>query len=123
MVRWGNHSDCRRSFESARKDLEKMTRNNGGQTESLADEIRRQFGAEATTRFLRALPAFRTEAGHSRSFQGTARPLDGVEGAPTVTAGNGGKDRLHRATVTHSNFDVICVKLALAAPVLRSMSS
>ncbi|WP_352560927.1 hypothetical protein [Mesorhizobium sp. M0025] len=39
-----------------------MDRNTGNRSEELAADIRRQFGTEATTRFLRTLPAFRTEA-------------------------------------------------------------
>ncbi|WP_367226834.1 hypothetical protein [Mesorhizobium sp.] len=36
-------------------------RNNDERRERLATGVRRQFGTEATMRFLRALPAFRTE--------------------------------------------------------------
>jgi hypothetical protein len=36
-----------------------MTRNKGEKTERLAAEVKRQFGAEATTRFLRTLPAWK----------------------------------------------------------------
>ncbi|TPM31911.1 hypothetical protein [Mesorhizobium sp. B2-3-4] len=39
-----------------------MTTNHKGEkVERLAAEIRRQFGTEATKRFLRTLPTFRTE--------------------------------------------------------------
>lgn len=63
-----------------------MTRNKGEKTEGLAAEVKRQFGAEATTRFLRTLPAFRTEADIPDRFRKLLDRLDGVE---TSTAGGG----------------------------------
>src|SRR6476620_10497407 len=49
-----------RSF-GADTGFEMMTRNKAEKGERLAAEVRRQFGAEAMTRFLRTLPAFRIE--------------------------------------------------------------
>ncbi|SDA93065.1 hypothetical protein [Mesorhizobium qingshengii] len=59
-----------------------MTRNKGEKTERLAAEVKRQFGAEATTRFLRTLPAFRTEADIPDRFRKLLDRLDGVESSP-----------------------------------------
>lgn len=56
-----------------------MTRNKGEKTEGLAAEVKRQFGAESTTRFLRTLPAFRTEADIPDRFRKLLDRLDGVE--------------------------------------------
>lgn len=56
-----------------------MTRNKGEKTEKLAAEVKRQFGAESTTRFLRTLPAFRTEADIPDRFRKLLDRLDGVE--------------------------------------------
>ncbi|MEO5756827.1 MAG: hypothetical protein ABIQ51_08225 [Mesorhizobium sp.] len=58
-----------------------MTRNTGERREGLATEIRRQFGNEATTRFLRTLPAFRTEADIPDQFRQLLDRLDGIEGS------------------------------------------
>ncbi|WP_256751337.1 hypothetical protein [Mesorhizobium sp. Mes31] len=63
-----------------------MTRNKGEKTEGLAAEVKRQFGAEATTRFLRTLPAFRTEADIPDRFRKLLDRLDCVESS---TAGGG----------------------------------
>ena len=56
-----------------------MTRNKGEKTERLATEVRRQFGAEAVTRFMRTLPAFRTEADLPDRFRELLDRLDGAE--------------------------------------------
>ncbi|MGX5826578.1 hypothetical protein [Mesorhizobium sp. 43Arga] len=47
--------------------------------ERLAAEVRRQFGAEAMTRFLRTLPAFRIEADTHDRFRRLLDRLDRVE--------------------------------------------
>lgn len=60
-------------------------RNNVERRESLAADIRRQFGTEATMRFLRALPAFRTEADIPDRFRELLDRLDGIESS--VAAG------------------------------------
>jgi hypothetical protein len=57
-----------------------MTRNKGEKAEALATEVRRQFGAETVTRFLRTLPAFRTEADLPDRFRELLDRLDGAEG-------------------------------------------
>ena len=57
-----------------------MTHNNAKKGERLATEVRRQFGAEAMTRFLRTLPAFRTEADIPDRFRELLDRLDGAEG-------------------------------------------
>ncbi|RWC33059.1 MAG: hypothetical protein EOS27_04330 [Mesorhizobium sp.] len=57
-----------------------MKRNKGEKAERLATEIRRQFGAEAVTRFLRTLPAFRTEADIPERFRELLDRLDRAEG-------------------------------------------
>ena len=56
-----------------------MTGNNGNRSEALAVDIRRQFGTEATKRFLRTLPAFRTEADIPDRFRDLLDRLDGIE--------------------------------------------
>jgi hypothetical protein len=56
-----------------------MTGNNGNRSEELAADIRRQFGTEATKRFLRSLPAFRTEADIPEQFRDLLDRLDGIE--------------------------------------------
>ena len=56
-----------------------MTRNKGEKGEGLAAEVRRQFGAETVTRFLRTLPAFRTEADIPDRFRELLDRLDGAE--------------------------------------------
>ncbi|MEP6568021.1 MAG: hypothetical protein ABJB10_23025 [Mesorhizobium sp.] len=58
-----------------------MTRNNGDRRENQAANMRRQFSTEATTRFLRTLPAFRTEADIPDHFRELLDRLDGVEGS------------------------------------------
>jgi hypothetical protein len=55
------------------------TSNTGERPESLAADIRRQLGSEATKRFLRTLPAFRTEANIPARFRELLDRLDGVE--------------------------------------------
>ncbi|UVK47417.1 hypothetical protein BPNPMPFG_003190 [Mesorhizobium sp. AR07] len=55
------------------------TNNNAKKGERLATEVRRQFGAEAMTRFLRTLPAFRTEADIPDRFRELLDRLDGAE--------------------------------------------
>ncbi|MCZ8547106.1 hypothetical protein OOJ09_23195 [Mesorhizobium qingshengii] len=61
-----------------------MTRKKGEKTEGLAAEVKRQFGAESTTRFLRTLPAFRTEADIPDRFR---KLLDRLDGAESSAAG------------------------------------
>ncbi|ESZ08849.1 hypothetical protein NKH47_13240 [Mesorhizobium sp. M1060] len=56
-----------------------MDRNTANRSEELAADIRRQFGTEATTRFLRTLPAFRTEADIPARFRDLLDRLDGIE--------------------------------------------
>ena len=56
-----------------------MTGNNGNRSDELAADIRRQFGTEATTRFLRTLPSFRTEADIPEHFRDLLDRLDGIE--------------------------------------------
>ena len=63
-----------------------MTRNKGEKTEGLAAEVKRQFGAEATTRFMLTLPAFRTEDYIPDRFRKLIDRLDCVESS---TAGGG----------------------------------
>ena len=53
-----------------------MTRNKGEKAERLATEVKRQFGAETMTRFLRTLPAFRTEADIPERFRELLDRLD-----------------------------------------------
>ncbi|CAN7333077.1 hypothetical protein [Mesorhizobium sp. LjRoot246] len=57
-----------------------MTRNKGKKAEGLAIEVRRQFTAETVTRFLRTLPAFRTEADIPERFRELLDRLDRAEG-------------------------------------------
>ena len=56
-----------------------MTGNNGNRSEELAVDIRRQFSTEATKRFLRSLPAFRTESDIPEHFRDLLDRLDGIE--------------------------------------------
>jgi len=56
-----------------------MNLNNGNRSEDLAADVRRQFGTEATKRFLRTLPAFRTEADIPDRFRDLLDRLDGIE--------------------------------------------
>ncbi|KRB19635.1 MULTISPECIES: hypothetical protein [Mesorhizobium] len=56
-----------------------MTRDKAEKGEKLATEVRRQFGAEAMTRFLRTLPAFRAEADIPTRFSELLDRLDRVE--------------------------------------------
>jgi hypothetical protein len=58
-----------------------MTRDNSDRREGLAANIRHQFGSEATTRFLRTLPAFRTETDIPDRFRELLDRLDGMEGS------------------------------------------
>ncbi|MBN9218196.1 MAG: hypothetical protein J0I79_09605 [Mesorhizobium sp.] len=57
-----------------------MTRDNAKKGDMLASEVRRQFGAEAMTRFLRSLPTFSTETDTPDRFRQLLDRLDGVEG-------------------------------------------
>ncbi|MFC3325488.1 hypothetical protein [Mesorhizobium cantuariense] len=57
-----------------------MTRNKGEKAERLATEVKRQFGAETMTRFLRTLPAFRTEADIPERFRELLDRLDEAKG-------------------------------------------
>lgn len=57
-----------------------MTRDKAEKAERLAAEVRRQFGAEAMTRFLRTLPAFRVEADTHDRFRQLLDRLDRTEG-------------------------------------------
>jgi hypothetical protein len=54
-------------------------RNDNERRERLAAGLRRQFGTEATIRFLRALPAFRTENDIPDRFKELLDRLDGIE--------------------------------------------
>ncbi|MER9305760.1 hypothetical protein NKJ06_25140 [Mesorhizobium sp. M0293] len=56
-----------------------MTRKKAEKAERLAAEVRRQFGAEAITRFMRTLPAFRTEADIPDRFRKLLDRLDVAE--------------------------------------------
>ena len=56
-----------------------MTRDKAEKGEKLATEVRRQFGAEAMTRFLRTLPSFRTEADIPNRFSELLDRLDRLE--------------------------------------------
>lgn len=58
-----------------------MTTTKREKGEKLATEVRRQFGAEAMTRFLRTLPAFRAEADIPDRFRQLLDRLDGAEGS------------------------------------------
>ncbi|WP_214476167.1 NepR family anti-sigma factor [Mesorhizobium sp. dw_380] len=55
------------------------TRNKAEKGKRLATEVRRQLGAEAMTRFLRTLPAFRIEADIPDRFRDLLDRLDRVE--------------------------------------------
>ena len=57
-----------------------MTFNNGVRPESLPDDIRRQFGAPGTTRFLRAQPWLHAEPGIPQQFMELLAELDCAEG-------------------------------------------
>ncbi|TIS98885.1 MAG: hypothetical protein E5W72_08485 [Mesorhizobium sp.] len=59
--------------------------NNDERRKRLAAGIRSQFGTEATMRFLRALPAFRTENDIPDRFKELLDRLDGIESS--VAAG------------------------------------
>ena len=56
-----------------------MTNHKFEKGERLAIEVRRQFGAEAMTRFLRTLPAFRPEADIPDHFRELLDRLDDAE--------------------------------------------
>jgi hypothetical protein len=56
-----------------------MTNNKAEKGAGLSGEVRRQFGAEAMTRFLRTLPTFRTEADIPDRFRELLERLDGAE--------------------------------------------
>lgn len=56
-----------------------MTNRKTEKGEGLAREVRRQFGAEAMTRFLRTLPTFRPEADLPDRFRELLDRLDGAE--------------------------------------------
>ncbi|BAV47908.1 hypothetical protein MesoLj113a_20660 [Mesorhizobium sp. 113-1-2] len=60
-----------------------MTRDKAEKGERLAAEVRRQFGAEAMTRFLRTLPAFRIQADTHDRFRQLLDRLDRVEDEDT----------------------------------------
>ena len=60
-----------------------MTRDKAEKGERLAAEVRRQVGAEAMTRFLRTLPAFRIEADTHDRFRQLLDRLDRVEDGDT----------------------------------------
>lgn len=72
-------------FRSRHRIFEMTTRNKGEKTERVATEVRRQFGAESTKRFLRALPAFRTEAEIPDRFRELLDRLDGMKSSTTGT--------------------------------------
>ncbi|MER8971459.1 hypothetical protein [Mesorhizobium sp. M0800] len=63
-----------------------MPRRNGEKRVGLAADIRRQLGTEATKRFLRTLPAFRTESDIPDRLKELLDRLDGVE-AKVVAGG------------------------------------
>jgi len=69
-----------------------MTRDKAEKGERLAAEVRRQFGAEAMTRFLRTLPAFRIQADTHDRFRQLLDRLDRVEDEDR--AGPAGRDNL-----------------------------
>ncbi|TWI36422.1 hypothetical protein [Mesorhizobium tianshanense] len=54
-------------------------RNNDERRERLATGVKHQFGTEATMRFMRALPAFRTENDIPDRFRELLDRLDGIE--------------------------------------------
>lgn len=70
---------CWGSFGADAGIFEMMTRNKLEKGERLAAEVRRQFGAEAVTRFLRTLPAFRIEPDIPDRFEQLLEHLDRVE--------------------------------------------
>lgn len=57
-----------------------MTRNNSDRLNSLPDEITRQFGAPATTRFLRGLPSFQIDPRTADHFAKLLAELERAEG-------------------------------------------
>ncbi|MER8875538.1 hypothetical protein [Mesorhizobium sp. M0684] len=63
-----------------------MPRRNGEKRDGLAADIRRQLGTEATKRFLRTLPGFRTESDIPDRLKELLDRLDGVE-AKVVAGG------------------------------------
>lgn len=56
-----------------------MTRDKAEKGKRLAAEVKRQFGAEAMTRFLRTLPAFRPETDIPNRFKELLDRLDRLE--------------------------------------------
>lgn len=56
-----------------------MTGNKGDKRAELAADIKRQFGNEATMRFLRTLPSFRLESDIPEHFRELLDRLDGIE--------------------------------------------
>lgn len=67
-----------KSFE-ADTGFWKMSRTNGEKHDALAVDIRRQLGNETTKRFLRTLPAFRTETDIPDRLKKLLDRLDGIE--------------------------------------------
>jgi hypothetical protein len=63
-----------------------MARKDGERRERLPADIRRQLGTEATTRFLRTLPTFRTESDIPDRLRELLDRLDAME-AGTVSGG------------------------------------
>ena len=61
-----------------------MNGKKGDKRGEIATDVRRQFGSEATQRFLRALPAFRLETDMPKHLR---ELLDRLEGADTKAAG------------------------------------
>jgi hypothetical protein len=68
------------SFVGKKEAQRRMTRNNSDRLTSLPDEIRRQFGAPATTRFLRALPSFQIDPRTEEHFSELLEELEIAEG-------------------------------------------
>jgi hypothetical protein len=68
-----------KEFRSQHRIFGTMTGNNGDRRAELAADIRRQFGSEATMRFLRTLPAFRLESDIPEHFRELLDRLDGIE--------------------------------------------
>ncbi|RWK41867.1 hypothetical protein [Mesorhizobium sp.] len=60
-------------------DRKNGARNDDERRQRLAAGLRRQFGTEATIRFLRALPAFRTENDIPDRLKELLDRLDGIE--------------------------------------------
>lgn len=56
-----------------------MNRKTGDGKAMLSDEIRRQFGASGTTRFLRSLPAFQVDSDMPDRFHSLLAELDKAE--------------------------------------------